>query len=162
MGINFIEPNYEDAANGHYAIVVSQYNAAITGKLLTGALEALAGRGIRPENITVAKVPGAWEIPLVAQGFAHSGRYVAVICLGAVIKGETTHDEHINRQVSESLGQIALAASIPVLMGVLTVNTVEQAINRAGGTHGNKGAECADAAWEMVALQTALRNAEEI
>lgn len=161
-GVHFIEPDYESARNGNYAIVASRYNLAITEKLVTGAIEALAAHGIPLAQITVANVPGAWEIPLVAQGFAHSGRYVAVICLGAVIKGETSHDEHINRQVSDSLGHIALSANVPVLMGVLTCNTVEQAIHRSGGNHGNKGVECADAAWEMVALQTALRMAGEM
>lgn len=158
--MNLIDPDYEAARGASYAIVVAQYNAAITARLLTGAVEALAARGIPAERIAVAKVPGAWEIPLVAQSFARSGRYAAIIGLGAVIKGETTHDEHINRQVSESLGQIALRFDRPVLMGVLTCLSVEQAINRAGGTHGNKGVECAEAAWEMVALQAALRRAE--
>jgi 6,7-dimethyl-8-ribityllumazine synthase len=97
-------------------------------------------------------VPGAWEIPLIAERLAESESYVAVICLGAVIKGETTHDEHINRQVSLSLGQLALVTGLPVLFGVLTCNTLEQAIHRSGGNVGNKGIECAEAALEMVRL----------
>jgi len=100
----------------------------------------------------VAWVPGAWEIPLVVQRLAQSDNYAAVLCLGAVIKGETTHDEHINRQVSLSLGEIALRTEVPVLFGVLTCNTVEQAIHRSGGNVGNKGVECAEAALEMVRL----------
>jgi 6,7-dimethyl-8-ribityllumazine synthase len=138
--------------SGRFAIVVSRYNEHITGKLLAGAVETLQAAGISDGDIDVAWVPGAWEIPLVAQRFAQSEEYVAVLCLGAVIKGETTHDEHINRQVSLSLGQIALATDVPVLFGVLTCNTVEQAIHRAGGNIGNKGVECAEAALEMVRL----------
>lgn len=137
---------------GRFAIVVSRYNDSITGKLLTGAVETLTKHGVRDDQIDVAWVPGAWEIPLIAQHFAHSERYVAVLCLGAVIRGETTHDEHINRQVSLSLGQIALDTGIPVLFGVLTCNNLEQAIHRSGGNVGNKGEECALAALEMVAL----------
>lgn len=140
------------SAEGKYAIVVSKYNDNITAKLLAGATETLVKGGIDPAAIAVAWVPGAWEIPLVAGRFAHSGKYAAVLCLGAVIKGETTHDEHINRQVSLSLGQIALESDLPVLFGVLTCNTMEQAIHRAGGNVGNKGVECAQAALEMVRL----------
>jgi len=137
---------------GRFAIVISRYNEHITSKLLAGALETLRGGGVADEAIDVAWVPGAWELPLVAQRMALSEQYAAVLCLGAVIKGETTHDEYINLQVSTSLGQIALEAEIPVLFGVLTCNTVEQAIHRAGGNVGNKGTECAEAALEMARL----------
>jgi 6,7-dimethyl-8-ribityllumazine synthase len=139
-------------ASGRFAIVVARYNEHITAKLLAGALETLRAGGVADQAIDVAWVPGAWEIPLVAQRMARSANYVAVLCLGAVIKGETTHDEHINRQVSQSLGQIALETGLPVLFGVLTCNTREQAIHRAGGNAGNKGVECAEAALEMVRL----------
>jgi 6,7-dimethyl-8-ribityllumazine synthase len=142
--------------SGRFAIIVSRYNGHITGKLLTGAVETLQAAGVADGDIDVAWVPGAWEIPLVAQRFAQSEEYVAVLCLGAVIKGETTHDEHINRQVSLSLGQIALTTDVPVLFGVLTCSTVEQAIHRAGGNVGNKGVECAQAALEMVRLMERL------
>ena len=134
------------------AIVVSEYNRSITEKLLAGALETLSASGVDGELVDVAWTPGAWEIPLVARQFAKSGRYAAVICLGAVIRGETTHDVHINQQVSQSLGGIALEFGLPVLFGVLTCNTLEQAIHRAGGNHGNKGAECAEAALRMASL----------
>jgi len=140
------------SANGKYAIVVSKYNDNITGKLVAGAVETLTKAGIADGDITVAWVPGAWEIPLVARHLGRSGEYEAVLCRGAVIKGETTHDEHINRQVSLSLGQIALELDLPVLFGVLTCNTMEQAIHRAGGNVGNKGVECAEAALKMVSL----------
>jgi len=139
-------------ADCRFAIVVSRYNESITSKLLSGAVETLTSRGVADDAIDVAWVPGAWEIPLVARTFAAAGKYAAVLCLGAVIKGETTHDEHINRQVSISLGQIALDAGIPVLFGVLTCNTLEQAIHRSGGNVGNKGVECAEAALEMTSL----------
>jgi 6,7-dimethyl-8-ribityllumazine synthase len=138
--------------SGRFAIVVSRYNEHITGKLLAGAVETLRAAGVNDEAIDVAWVPGAWEIPLVVQRLAQSDNYAAVLCLGAVIKGETTHDEHINRQVSLSLGEIALRTEVPVLFGVLTCNTVEQAIHRSGGNVGNKGVECAEAALEMVRL----------
>jgi len=145
------------AVAGRFAIVASRYNEHITAKLLSGAVETLrAAGGVSDEAIDVAWVPGAWEIPLVAHRLALSKKYVAVLCLGAVIKGETTHDEHINRQVSASLGQIALESHLPVLFGVLTCNTVEQAIHRAGGNAGNKGQECAEAALEMVRLLAKL------
>jgi 6,7-dimethyl-8-ribityllumazine synthase len=137
---------------GRFAIVVSRYNEHITGKLLAGAIETLRKGGVADEAIDVAWVPGAWEIPLIAQRMACSGKYAAVLCLGCVIKGETTHDEHINRQVSLSLGQLAMETGLPVLFGVLTCNTLEQAIHRSGGNVGNKGQECAEAALEMVRL----------
>lgn len=142
--------------SGRFAIVVSRYNGHITTRLLTGAVETLRAAGIADEAIDVAWVPGAWEIPLVAQRMARSQNYAAVLCLGAVIRGETTHDEHINRQVSLSLGQLGLDTGLPVLFGVLTCNTVEQAIHRAGGNVGNKGIECAEAALEMVRLLSKL------
>ena len=140
------------AVSGRFAIVVSRYNENITGKLLAGAIETLRGAGIGDGAVDVAWVPGAWEIPLIAQRMANSGQYAAVLCLGAVIRGETTHDEHINRQVSLSLGRLALETGLPVLFGVLTCNTLEQAIHRSGGNVGNKGVECAEAALEMVRL----------
>jgi 6,7-dimethyl-8-ribityllumazine synthase len=135
-----------------FGIVVSRYNDSITGRLLSGAVETLQGHGVEDSQIDVAWVPGAWELPLIAQKFAESRRYAAVICLGAVIRGETTHDQHINRQVSLSLGDISLRTGIPIAFGLLTCNSVEQAINRAGGSHGNKGTECALAALEMTSL----------
>jgi len=138
--------------SGRFAIVVSRYNEHITAKLLSGAVETLRAAGVADEAIDACWVPGAWEIPLIAQRMARSEKYVAVLCLGAVIRGETTHDEHINRQVSLSLGQLALETELPVLFGVLTCNTLEQAIHRAGGNVGNKGQECAAAALEMVRL----------
>lgn len=134
------------------AIVVSRWNESITKKLLDGAVSTLTSRGIPDDAIDVAWVPGAWEIPLVAQRFADSHRYRAVICLGAVIRGETTHDQHINRAVSTAISQLALDTGVPVLFGILTCETMEQAIHRAGGNVGNKGSECAEAALQMIGL----------
>ena len=142
----------QKAPEGRFAIVVARYNESITSKLLAGAVETLTAAGVADDAIDVAHVPGAWEIPVVAERMADSGDYAAVICLGAVIRGETTHDQHINRQLSISLGQLALEMGLPVLFGILTVQSLEQAIHRSGGKVGNKGAECAEAALEMVDL----------
>lgn len=144
-----------DQTNVRIGIVVSRWNESITSRLLDGAVETLARRDVPDQAIDVAYVPGAWEIPVVAQRMANSGRYHAVICLGAVIRGETTHDQHINRAVTLSIADIAVRHDLPVLLGLLTCETLEQAIQRSGGNVGNKGAECADAALEMIGL---LRN----
>ena len=147
-----IEGRADGASAGSLAIVVSRYNESITQNLLRGALDTLRENGVADDDVDVAWVPGAWEIPLVADQLADSGRYAAVICLGAVIRGETTHDQHINRAVSTSLADISLTQGIPVLFGLLTCETVEQAIHRSGGNVGNKGRECALAALEMIDL----------
>ena len=145
-------------SDARFAIVVARWNEAITRKLLEGAVSTLKEHGVADERIDVAWVPGSFEIPLAAQRMATSGRYAAVLCLGAVIRGETTHDQHINRAVSLAISELALAANVPVLFGVLTCETMEQAIHRAGGNVGNKGAECAEAALHMVGL---LKNLPE-
>lgn len=145
-----------DPLEGRLSIVVSRYNQSITSRLLAGALETLAAHGVADEAVDVAWVPGAWEIPIVAQRMARSGHYTAVIALGAVIRGETTHDQHINRQLSIGLGRVSLETGVPVLFGVLTCNTLEQAIHRSGGKSGNKGVECAEAALDMVTLLSKL------
>jgi len=138
-----------------FAIVVARWNEGITRKLLDGAVATLSKHGVADDAIDVAWVPGAFEIPLAAHRMADSGNYAAVLCLGAVIRGETSHDQHINRAVSLAMSQIALTTNVPVLFGVLTCETMEQAIHRAGGNVGNKGVECAEAAVHMVGL---LRN----
>jgi|TARA_B110000116_G_C16716390_1_gene527005 6,7-dimethyl-8-ribityllumazine synthase len=142
----------QQQADGRFAIVVSRYNETITSKLLDGALETLASHGVDDARAVVAWVPGAWEIPLVAKRLVQTGHYAAVLCLGAVIRGETTHDQYINQQLSNSLGELAMESGVPVAFGVLTCNSMEQAIHRAGGNVGNKGVECAEAALEMVHL----------
>ena len=133
-------------------MVVARYNESITTKLLEGAIETLVASGVADDAIDVAWVPGAWEIPLVAQQLSESGKYAAIICLGAVIRGETTHDQHINRAVSTAISEIGLRARRPVMFGLLTCETLEQAIHRSGGSAGNKGSESAQAALEMVSL----------
>lgn len=148
---NLLEPAPFDSAD-RYAIVVAEWNRSITAKLLDGAVATLTAAGVPDGNIDVAWVPGAWEIPLVAQRFAQSQLYAAVIALGAVIRGETTHDQHINRAVSLSLQQISLATDLPMVFGILTCESMEQAIHRSGGNVGNKGVECAEAALRMVGL----------
>ncbi len=148
-------PEYQGQLDAHgrrFAVVVSRYNESITRKLLQGAVDTLKQHGVHDSELDIAWVPGAWEIPLVAERLAGQRRYAAVICLGAVIRGETTHDQHINRQVSMSLGEISLRFHVPVPFGLLTCNSVEQAIQRSGGSHGNKGSECALAALEMADL----------
>ena len=140
------------ASDDRFAIVVARWNESITSKLLEGAVSALVENGVADDAIDIAWVPGSFEIPLVAQRMADSGAFSAVICLGAVIRGETSHDLHINRAVSLAISQIALRANVPVLFGVLTCETMEQAVDRAGGKAGNKGAECAEAAIHMVGL----------
>lgn len=157
-----------EAPPGRFAIVVSKYNESITSRLLQGAVETLTAHGVADALIDVAWVPGAFEIPAVAARLARSRRYLAVLCLGAVIRGETTHDQHINRAVSIALTQIAVETGVPVLFGVLTCNTLEQAVARSGGEAGtrgkdvpggktgNKGIECALAALEMANLMRKL------
>lgn len=135
-----------------FAIVVAEWNRSVTSRLLEGAIVTLKESGVAEDSIDVAWVPGSWEIPLVAQRFAQSRRYAAVLCLGAVIRGETTHDQHINRGVSLAISQISLQYNLPVLFGILTCETMEQALQRAGGNVGNKGSECAAAAIQLVGL----------
>jgi len=144
------EPN--EKIPGVFAIVVARYNESITGKLLAGALETLKEAGVADDSVIVAWVPGAWEIPLAAQRFAEKPEVSAVITLGCVIRGETTHDRYINAAVSTSLMQMSLDHGKPIAFGVLTVNTLDQAIHRSGGNVGNKGNEAALAAIEMVRL----------
>ena len=141
-----------DNAQGRYGIVVSRYNDSITGKLLAGAIGKLTEHGIGDDSIDVFWVPGAYELPLIVDRVASSSQYAAVLCLGAVIRGDTTHDQHINRAVSLGLMEVGMRTGVPVLFGVLTCETLEQAIHRAGGNAGNKGVECAEAALQMVSL----------
>jgi 6,7-dimethyl-8-ribityllumazine synthase len=156
------------AAEGRFAIVVARFNESITTRLLEGAVQTLAAHGVADDRIDVAWTPGAFEIPSVANRLAASGRYAAVLCLGAVIRGETSHDRHINRAVSTALCEIGVRYGLPVLFGILTCNTLEQAIARSGGQAattgkdastarlGNKGVDCALAALEMVDLMAKL------
>ena len=137
-------------------VVCARFNEFIVSKLLSGCEDGLLRRGVRQEDIHVAWVPGAFEIPLVAARMAKSGRYDAVIALGAVIRGSTSHYDYVCAEVSKGVAHAALESGVPVLFGVLTTDTIEQAIERAGSKAGNKGAECAQGAIEMVNLLHAL------
>jgi 6,7-dimethyl-8-ribityllumazine synthase len=140
------------AADEAYAVVVSRFNESVTRRLLDGAVETLLQHGVSDGNIIVVWVPGSFEIPLVADRLAKSGRYAAVCCLGAVIQGETSHHEYINRELSHGIMQSSLSSGVPVLFGVLTCQSMELAHDRSGGKIGNKGSETALAAIEMVNL----------
>lgn len=162
-----------DAAQGRFAIIVARFNETITSRLADGAVETLKKHGIADEAIDVFRVPGAFEIPTVASRLVDTERYDAIICLGAVIKGETSHDEHINRAVSLALAHLGLDTGLPVIFGILTCNTLEQAIARSGGEAGsrgkdqpdsrigNKGSECAEAALEMLSLLHQIPDTDE-
>lgn len=140
-----------------FAIVVSSYHRQITGPLLEGAIETLATEGVADDLITIAWVPGAWELALACKCLIETENFDAIICLGCVIKGETTHDHHINTMVSTSLGQMSVESGVPVAFGLLTCNSLQQAIERSGGEVGNKGIEAAEAAIHMVRLFDQIR-----
>ena len=133
-------------------IVVTRFNEFITSKLLSGTMDGLLRHNVQEEDIQVAWVPGAFEIPLIASKMAKSGKYDAVICLGAVIRGSTSHYDYVCAEVSKGVANVSLNTGVPVLFGVLTTDTIEQAIERAGTKAGNKGSECAEGAIEMVNL----------
>ena len=133
-------------------IVAARFNEFITSKLLSGALDGLLRHEVREDDVHVAWVPGAFEIPLVAAKMAKSGRYDAVICLGAVIRGSTNHYDYVCNEVSKGIAAVSLESGVPVLFGVLTTENIEQAIERAGTKAGNKGYDCAVSAIEMVNL----------
>ena len=134
------------------AIVASRFNEIIVRKLLDGAVDGLVRHGMDAENITAAWVPGAFEIPTAAAALAKSGKYDAVICVGSVIRGDTTHYDYVCSEVSKGIAQISLSTGVPVLFGVLTTENIEQALARAGSKAGNKGYDCALSAIEMVNL----------
>lgn len=138
------------------AIVVATFNEFITSKLLDGARAALSRHGVRDVDVSVASVPGSFELPLVAKKLAESGQHDAVICLGAVIRGETDHYEHVAGEAAKGIANAGISSGVPVIFGVLTTDTLEQAINRAGGKQGNNGYGAGLAAIEMANLMRAL------
>ena len=140
--------------HGRFAIVAARFNSTIVDALLTGAIDGLKRHGVSDDHISVFRVPGSFEIPLVAQTLGESAKYAAVICLGAVIKGDTDHYDHVSGATTSGIAQASLATGVPVIFGVLTCDTLEQAINRAGGKAGNKGFEAAVTAVEMANLMT--------
>ena len=147
------------ASNIKVAIVAARFNEFITSKLIGGAMDGLSRHGVQEADIHLAWVPGAFEIPLVAAKLANSGKYDAVICLGAVIRGSTSHYDYVCAEVSKGIATVSLQAQIPVLFGVLTTDTIEQAIERAGTKAGNKGYDCAVSAIEMVNLLHTMEEA---
>ncbi|MCF7980949.1 MAG: 6,7-dimethyl-8-ribityllumazine synthase [Pseudomonadales bacterium] len=143
------------ATTARFALIVGRFNSFVVESLLSGAVDTLKRHGVSESNLTVIRVPGAFEIPLAAQHAANSGNYDAVIALGAVIRGGTPHFDYVAGECTKGLGQISLATGLPVAFGILTVDSIEQAIERSGTKAGNKGEEAALTALEMVSL---LRN----
>ena len=144
-------------SNARIAIVLSRFNSLIGDRLLEGALDTLKRHGVTDDDISLVRVPGAFEIPLVASVLAKTGRYDAVICLGAVIRGSTAHFDYVAGPLASGLASIAVDTGVPILFGVLTTDTIEQALERAGTKAGNKGADVAAAAIEMVNLLKTIR-----
>ena len=144
------------AKNMKIAIVVARFNEFITSKLLSGCIDCLIRHEAADEDLTVAWVPGAFEIPMAAKKLAESGKYDAVICLGAVIRGATPHFDYVCAEASKGIAQVSMQTGVPVAFGVLTTENIQQAVERAGTKAGNKGAECAQGAIEMVNLIRAL------
>ena len=154
--INLVEGKVVAPEGMKVGIVAARFNEIIVNKLLGGAVDGLVRHGVEEENITAAWVPGAFEIPITAQKMAQSGKYDAIICLGAVIRGSTSHYDYVCAEVSKGIANVSLNTDIPVMFGVLTTDTIEQAIERAGTKAGNKGFECAEGAIEMVNLSREL------
>jgi len=150
-----------DATGMRFGLVVSQFNSLITERLQAGALDALCRHGVHEKDIVVVQVPGAFDIPLFAKKMAASGRYDALVCLGAVIKGETPHFDYISAAMTQGIKEVMLTHGLPVAFGVLTTESMEQALDRAGGKAGNKGAEAALAAVEMLNALKELERTEQ-
>ncbi len=140
-----------------FGIVVSRFNSIITNRLIEGAVDALLRHGCEKNDIDIFKVPGSFEIPLVASKLTQTGKYNAIICLGAVIRGETPHFDFVATETTKGIAQVALKSGVPVTYGIITADTMEQAIDRAGGKAGNKGAEAAISAIEMVNLLNQIK-----
>jgi len=146
----------EEAGGRRYAVVAARFNEIVVRKLVDGALAGLRAKGAAEDEIDLTWVPGSFELPLVAHRLAASGRYAAVICLGAVIRGETPHFDHVAEQAAHGIRVAAQETGVPVVFGVLTTDSFEQALDRAGGKHGNKGWDAAMAGMEMASLLEAL------
>lgn len=151
MNVKVFEGRYDGRGQKH-AVVSARFNDFITKSLVAGAVDALVRHNVAEEDIQVYKVPGAFEIPLMAKKLADSGRYDSVITLGAVIRGSTPHFDYVSSEVSKGVAKAAMDSGVPVIFGVLTTDTIEQAVERAGTKAGNKGAEAAMSALEMVSL----------
>ncbi|GAB4213043.1 MAG: 6,7-dimethyl-8-ribityllumazine synthase [Sandaracinaceae bacterium] len=157
--LTHIEGTYEAPAGARFAIVVARFNHFISDRLLEGALDGLRRHGVKDDQVVVARVPGSYELPLAVRGFAHSGKVDSVIALGAVIRGSTPHFDYVAGEVAKGCAQVMLSTGVPVIFGVLTTDTIEQAIERAGTKAGNKGWEAAVSAIEMVQLGRAMKQA---
>jgi 6,7-dimethyl-8-ribityllumazine synthase len=154
-----IEGNLIAPKGSRFAVIASRFNHFVVDRLVEGALDALVRHGVAPQNVTVVKVPGAWELPLVATRIAKSGKVDAVIALGAVIRGATPHFDYVAGEAAKGLASAAHGSEVPIVFGVLTTESIEQAIERAGTKSGNKGADAATSAIEMVSLTRALDDA---
>lgn len=143
--------------NANFALIVARFNGFIVDSLLAGAIDALTRHGVSDTNLTVIKVPGAFELPLVAKRVAETGKYDAIIALGAVIRGSTPHFDYVAGECAKGLGQVGMNQDLPVVFGVLTTDTIEQAIERAGTKAGNKGADAAMTALELCSLLRKLQ-----
>ncbi|MCI5892268.1 MAG: 6,7-dimethyl-8-ribityllumazine synthase [Clostridiales bacterium] len=152
------EGNLVSKKDAKIGIVAARFNEFIVSKLLSGAVDGLVRHDVDEDNIHVAWVPGAFEIPLIASKMAKSGKYDAIICLGAVIRGNTSHYDYVCSEVSKGIAQVSLSSDVPVMFGVLTTDNIEQAIERAGTKAGNKGFECAEGAVEMINLISAIED----
>jgi len=146
-----------DAHGLKVAVICARFNSFITDRLLAGALDALKRSGVKSKDIDVVRVPGSWELPLIAKTLATAKRHDAIVALGAVIRGETPHFDHVSAQAATGIAAVALETGVPVAFGVLTTNTMEQAIDRAGGKSGNKGYDAAISAIEMADLLRRLQ-----
>ena len=144
------------AKNKRFALVASRFNDFITERLVAGAVDALLRNGAADKDIDIVKVPGCFEVPLVAKKLALAGKYDAIVCLGAVIRGSTPHFDYVSAEVSKGVAQVGLESSVPVIFGVITTDSIEQAIERAGTKAGNKGWDAAVAAVEMANLMTRI------
>ena len=158
-GLKKVVEGQLDARGLKAALVVSRFNGFLTERLLEGALDALRRHGAEDDHLAVVRTPGAFELPLVAKKLAESGRYEAIVALGAVIRGATPHFEYVASEVAKGLAQVSLSTGLPVAFGVLTCDTIEQAVERAGTKAGNKGFDAALSAMEMVSLLRALDQA---
>jgi 6,7-dimethyl-8-ribityllumazine synthase len=159
MTTRILEGTLVAPKGARFAIVASRFNSFVVDRLVEGAVDALVRHGVSAQDVTVVRVPGAWELPIVARRLAHSGKIDAVIALGAVIRGATAHFEYVAGEAAGGLASVAHGSKVPVIFGVLTTETIEQAIERAGTKSGNKGADAAMGAIEMVSLARALDEA---
>ena len=153
--IKTIEGTFQNA-DARYAIAVGRFNSFVVESLLSGALDALKRHGVSDNNITIIRVPGAWELPLIAKKLVATGKYDAIIALGAVIRGGTPHFDFVAGECAKGLGVVSLDSGLPISFGVLTVDSIEQAIERSGTKAGNKGADAAMVAIEMISVMKAV------